>query len=120
MSVCLVCFNGGCDAHARDHYLKKQHPLVLKFNRTIVQVTTFFPNPVQNEFRGHQKEVPEEKKKITKLAIGKEGGADYTGEEYVTSTKLFCLACNIELDPTPVNPFICETNSQRIYRSLAL
>eukprot|EP00331_Platyophrya_macrostoma_P018007 CAMPEP_0176475022 /NCGR_PEP_ID=MMETSP0127-20121128/43368_1 /TAXON_ID=938130 /ORGANISM="Platyophrya macrostoma, Strain WH" /LENGTH=804 /DNA_ID=CAMNT_0017870557 /DNA_START=15 /DNA_END=2429 /DNA_ORIENTATION=- len=86
VNVCLVCFNGGCEAHSRDHFLKKNHPLVLKFNRKVVQ-----------------KEVTEESKKITKLAIGKEGGADYTGEEYVTTTKLLCLACNIEVDPTPIS-----------------
>lgn len=36
--------------------------------------------------------------KVTKLAIGKPGGADFSGEEYELQLSVRCLACNITVD----------------------
>lgn len=38
--------------------------------------------------------------KITKLAIGKPGGADFSGEEWELQLKMRCLMCNIDVDYT--------------------
>jgi hypothetical protein len=38
--------------------------------------------------------------KITKLAIGKPGGVDFTGEEWELLLKMRCLMCKIEIDYT--------------------
>ena len=40
----------------------------------------------------------EEPKKITKLAIGKPGGADFTGDEWEQLLEVTCLDCNKTLD----------------------
>ena len=48
-----------------------------------------------------KKEVAEKKdepKTITKLAIGKPGGADFTGEEWEQVLELKCLKCNKSLE----------------------
>ena len=37
-------------------------------------------------------------KMITRLAIGKPGGADFTGEEWEQIIELKCLECNKSLD----------------------
>jgi len=42
----------------------------------------------------------ENNSKITKLAIGKPGGADFSGEEWELQLKLCCLMCNIDVDYT--------------------
>lgn len=49
-----------------------------------------------------KKEIEDKKNntKITKLAIGKPGGADFTGEEWELHLKMRCLMCNIEVDYT--------------------
>jgi hypothetical protein len=39
-----------------------------------------------------------EMSKVTKLAIGKPGGADFSGEEYEMQLTVRCLACNITID----------------------
>ena len=41
---------------------------------------------------------PKEVKKITKLAIGKPGGADFSGEEWEQIIEVKCLKCNNVLD----------------------
>ena len=43
-------------------------------------------------------EKKEESKKITKLAIGKPGGADFTGEEWEQLIEVRCLICDKTLD----------------------
>lgn len=40
----------------------------------------------------------DENNKITKLAIGKPGGADFTGEKWELQMKIRCLMCNVEVD----------------------
>jgi ubiquitin carboxyl-terminal hydrolase 5/13 len=39
-----------------------------------------------------------EDKKITKLAIGKPGGADFSNETWELWTTLYCQACNVQID----------------------
>ena len=45
-----------------------------------------------------EKKDDEKPKMITKLAIGKPGGADFTGEEWEQSIELKCLECNKSLN----------------------
>ena len=45
-----------------------------------------------------EKKNPEEIPKITKLAIGKPGGGDFTGEEWEQIIEIKCLKCNEKLD----------------------
>jgi hypothetical protein len=49
--------------------------------------------------------------KITKLAIGKPGGADFSGEEWELQLKLRCLMCNIDADYTKDVNFFYETKN---------
>ena len=51
----MKCFNGFCPEHRDDHLVRHKHPLFINHIMTLK----------------HQ----EEKQEITKLAIGKEGGA---------------------------------------------
>ena len=68
----MKCFNGFCpedrDRHTKDH----KHPLFINIIMTEKNV--------------------EEKVEITKLAIGKEGGA-LGGPEYETTYKVYCSEC---------------------------
>jgi ubiquitin carboxyl-terminal hydrolase 5/13 len=41
----------------------------------------------------------EQEKTITKLAIGKPGGADFSGEKWELWTKVHCYACNCDIYP---------------------
>ena len=45
-----------------------------------------------------ESEDTENNSKITKLAIGKPGGADFTGETWDLQLKMRCLMCNVEVD----------------------
>lgn len=47
-----------------------------------------------------KKQVSTEEKnnKITKLAIGKPGGADFTGEEWELHLTIRCLLCNVDIE----------------------
>lgn len=44
-----------------------------------------------------EKKGQDEPKKITKLAIGKEGGADSEQDEWDIFTKVFCQSCKKEI-----------------------
>jgi len=52
------------------------------------------------KFETIKKEISQEDEnnKITKLAIGKPGGADFTGEKWELQMKIRCLMCNVEVD----------------------
>jgi len=41
-------------------------------------------------------------KEITRLAIGKPGGADFTDEDWELITEVRCIPCSRRLDPTKV------------------
>ena len=59
-------------------------------------------------FFGLQKESKEEErpKEITKLAIGKPGGADFSDEEWEQIVELKCLECKKTLDQSKVSGYI--------------
>lgn len=81
LNVCLKCLHGFCvDAgHSKHHFEKTNHALVLNIKKI----------PKEN--------TEEDENKITKLAIGKEGGAGIE-DPFDTITTLYCLACDKELD----------------------
>ena len=81
IDVCLKCFNGGCPAHSHIHYEKSGHPLVLNVRNVRILSSQ-----------------SSEPQKITRLAIGKEGGAGYSPDQWDTQLSLKCLACRIPLD----------------------
>jgi ubiquitin carboxyl-terminal hydrolase 5/13 len=86
VNLCLTCLQGGCDRHSQLHAKLSQHPLVLNFKARL--------KPKNPE--------PEEKpKEITRLAIGKPGGADFSDEEWELITELKCIPCGKRLDPAP-------------------
>ena len=70
--VCMKCFNGFCIDHVKAHDTQHNHPLYVK---------------IQNILKPG-----EEKKEITKLAIGVKGGA-VGDEEYETKYSLWCSRC---------------------------
>lgn len=64
LKVCLKCFNGGCFGedsfnHSNLHYTQFKHPIVLIIKRIL------------------KEDLAAEPQKITKVAIGKEGGAQF-------------------------------------------
>ena len=68
--------------HSKHHFEKHNHPLALNIKRI-----------------SKEQEEATEEKKITKLAIGKEGGADVE-DHFDTRATVVCLACDKELDST--------------------
>lgn len=67
IDLCLTCLNGSCPSHSSLHFSQTSHPLVLNFFNS--------PKPKnQNVDNENNKNV-----NITKLAIGKEGGAPLEG-----------------------------------------
>lgn len=89
--------NGSCISdknHSQKHFNQTQHPLVLNFKSILKK-------------KANKAENIENKQEINKLAIGKEGGADFGAEdEYEIKTELKCLACNLILNPEPLKVFI--------------
>ena len=81
IDVCLKCFNGGCPAHSQLHFEKSGHPLVLNV-RNVRIITSQSSEP----------------QKITRLAIGKEGGAGYSPDTWDTQLSLKCMACRLPLE----------------------
>jgi len=75
INVCLRCLQGFCSdlGHSRHHYEQSNHPLALNIRKI----------PIEPE--------ADESKKITKLAIGVEGGADIE-DKFITETTLICVA----------------------------
>jgi ubiquitin carboxyl-terminal hydrolase 5/13 len=82
LNVCLKCLQGFCidGGHSTHHFQKTMHPIILNIKKI-------------------PKEEEGEEKKITKLAIGKEGGADIE-EKFDTIATLKCLQCDKDLDKT--------------------
>jgi len=77
--LCLRCFTGSCKDHSLQHFHNAKHPLALRIQKILISEPTSAPQ------------------KITKIAIGKEGGIDFVPDHYQTITKLFCFACNSEI-----------------------
>eukprot|EP00003_Mantamonas_plastica_P004347 TRINITY_DN1343_c0_g1_i2.p1 TRINITY_DN1343_c0_g1~~TRINITY_DN1343_c0_g1_i2.p1 ORF type:complete len:930 (-),score=365.62 TRINITY_DN1343_c0_g1_i2:259-3048(-) len=86
MDVCLHCFNGGCpQLHGKQHALKFNHPLVANHTSYAVPEET------------NEDEPP---KKLTKVAIGVEGGAPVEGANIETDITVFCRICDVLIDHT--------------------
>jgi len=84
--------NGGCIKHSQTHHQFTQHPLVLNFKNVLKKKAS------------HE---PSEKKDVNKIAIGKEGGADFVAEdEYEIKTELKCLQCKLVLDKEPIKNLV--------------
>lgn len=81
LNVCLKCLQGFCVdmGHSKHHFSKTNHALVLNIKKILKEDETGEAN------------------KITKLAIGKEGGADIE-DKFDTIATLYCLACETTLD----------------------
>lgn len=74
------------------HFKFTQHPLVLNFKNVLKKKASF--------------EIVE-KKDINKIAIGKEGGADFAQEDqYEIHTELRCLECKLVLDKEPIKNLV--------------
>lgn len=69
----MKCFNSFCDEHMAEHNKEYKHVLY----------TNYLMELVQSE---------EQEQVITKLAIGKEGGA-LAGDEYKNHYTLYCFEC---------------------------
>ena len=96
MNVCLTCFNGSCctNKHYQRHFTITRHPLILNIRKRDSQPTQ--PSADATADNGTTKEPPT---KITKLAIGVPGGVQLTDAQpqYTYSTRVFCLACRVQL-----------------------
>lgn len=78
--------------HSSKHFLITQHPLVLNF---------------KNILKKKAELIEPEKKDINKIAIGKEGGADFSSQdEYEIHTALKCLVCNLTLNVEPIKNLV--------------
>eukprot|EP00696_Hemimastix_kukwesjijk_P000558 gnl/Hemi2/1075_TR387_c0_g1_i1.p1 gnl/Hemi2/1075_TR387_c0_g1~~gnl/Hemi2/1075_TR387_c0_g1_i1.p1 ORF type:complete len:770 (+),score=246.94 gnl/Hemi2/1075_TR387_c0_g1_i1:47-2356(+) len=75
VDVCLHCLNCSCEQHSTDHAQKTSHMLVLNIKRFVKENTSEPPQ------------------KITRLAIGGEGGASLEGPEYEYVTSVRCAFC---------------------------
>ena len=100
VNLCLTCLIGGCDNHSRLHHKLFKHPIVLNF-KTKLKPVYIELLAQSNSLQKTQEEEPKPKE-ITKLAIGKPGGADFTDEEWELFTEVRCLECNKTLDPAKV------------------
>jgi ubiquitin carboxyl-terminal hydrolase 5/13 len=85
--VCLHCFDCGCDAHAQTHTDAHAHPVRLGVKRT----------PVAAAGGASADDASAERPaKISKLAIGVEGGAAVDpAVEYATAYAVSCAACDL-------------------------
>jgi ubiquitin carboxyl-terminal hydrolase 5/13 len=80
LNVCLKCLQGFCLdlGHSKHHFEKSNHPIVLNIKKI-------------------PKDIEEDENKITKLAIGKEGGANIE-DHFDTISTLHCMECDKDLD----------------------
>ena len=85
IKICLSCMQGYCSTafdHYKHHVDQKNHPIYLHLKQVAIKT--------EQEMKDQD---------ITKVAIGKEGGATYQ-VEYETITSLGCSICQKELDKT--------------------
>jgi ubiquitin carboxyl-terminal hydrolase 5/13 len=84
LNVCLKCLQGFCSemGHSQQHFEKSGHPIIMNIKKVPILI---------------EGEAP--KKEITKLAIGKEGGADVE-DPFETYTSVRWLQCDLEVDKT--------------------
>jgi ubiquitin carboxyl-terminal hydrolase 5/13 len=84
VNLCVKCLTGGCDYHSQLHYKQSKHPIVLNFKTVLKEKKP--------------EDIKPEQKEITKIAIGKPGGIDFSDEEWELWTELRCLECNKNVD----------------------
>ena len=86
LDLCLKCFYGVCSNEVFNHKLihmqQNNHSVFLNMKQV----------------KKISKEEKSDESKVTKLAIGKPGGADFSGEEYELQLSVRCLACNVQVD----------------------
>ncbi len=91
LDLCLSCFSGVCSNEIFNHkliHMQQYNHLVYLKMKQVKKIS-------DENFEGKEKS---EICKVTKLAIGKPGGADFSGEEYELQLIVRCLACNITID----------------------
>jgi len=85
LDLCLKCFFGCCSNEIFNHKLihmqQNNHFIFLNMKQVKKETGDKEKNP-----------------KITKLAIGKPGGADFSEEEWQMLLSMRCLMCNDEAD----------------------
>ena len=104
VDICLTCFNGGCEAHAALHAATRAHPVALNVRRR----EKAKPEGAADGGDGEDGD-GEPAKKITKLAIGVEGGADGVGKEYEFEYRVRCKECNVDLDEAQLDATVAQT-----------
>lgn len=86
LDICLKCFSGFCRNqlfnHSLLHYNQYSHPIVMNIKERKVEQTSEVNEP----------------KMITKLAIGKPGGADFSDEKWEQVIEVSCRKCNKSID----------------------
>jgi len=92
LNVCLTCFNGGCAKHSARHAQVAGHAIVLNIKKVEI------PKVVNDD--DNDTEVEEPAKKITRLAIGVEGGLNFDDNvpQFEYHYSVTCLKCACELD----------------------
>ena len=97
LNVCLTCFNGGCctNRHYERHFAITRHPLVLNIRKQELPASLAHQSADAASDNGST----EPPTKITKLAIGVPGGVQLidTQPRYTCSTRVFCLACRVQV-----------------------
>ena len=93
LSVCLTCFNAGCNGHnqhAQRHFEITRHPVVLRIHKEEVMATAngASSSPLSTDSDARPA-------KITKLAIGVPGGVQLDQPTFRYVTSVVCLHCNI-------------------------
>lgn len=100
VNVCFNCFNGSClnlmeahnsqlenNTHTTKHFTLTNHPVIVNLRKR--------EKPQEQKDESMTDAEPQA---ITKLAIGKEGGADaIQTPKYLYDVRIFCLACKAEI-----------------------
>ncbi|CBK21960.2 uncharacterized protein [Blastocystis hominis] len=117
IDVCLTCYQGFCTGsaeHSRFHFKKSGHPLYLRLFRHEL------PSPAPASTSAENADSCPEK--LTKLAIGVEGGALPPSPIYETDMQVVCLACDLTM-PAPdfvVFDPVCDTQVREIGERILL
>ena len=98
IDICLICLQAYCKSDIFDHSEKhrqvnQQHVIYLNIKETIV---------------AEENDKVKEETEITKIAIGKPGGADFGEEKWEMQLTLRCYSCNVII-PNDINTNISNT-----------
>jgi len=94
LDICLICCQAFCKGDTFNH--SRRHREIKEFNLHFLYLNIKEVQVIDNN--------QVEEKEITKLAIGKPGGADLE-ETWETHLILFCYSCNLKI-PTETNSTI--------------